>query len=320
LPEPILSPGLKKFLESYSLGRLGIQAARQTRKRLRDLRDPVQHKTWMRQFILPLRNLMLGNRPINVSIDGTTIRMEPRGATAGDIWTGMRCETQEVSFILSVLEPGMTFFDVGANAGLFAISAAKKIGAKQVFAFEPCASTSALLKKNVQLNGVADVNLAQLALGDSIGKATLQVNAPGKDGLNTLGKPTHPDSAVVQQEEVSVSTVDAFLQQHNISRVDVMKVDIEGAELMLFRGARALLQRSDAPLVLYEGFGFLTRGFGYHPVEILWLLESCGYSLFTLNSESGAIAELGTSYQYDSMVVAVKPENPRFANWRAKRN
>jgi hypothetical protein len=97
-----------------------------------------------------------------------------------------------------------------------------------------------------------------------------------------------------------------------------MKVDIEGAELMMFRGARELLVRADAPLILYEGFGFLTRGFGYHPVEILWFLESCGYSLYVLDSESGEVSELKPDYQYDSMVIAVKPGHAAFEDLRAR--
>jgi hypothetical protein len=157
-----------------------------------------------------------------------------------------------------------------------------------------------------------------MALGDSVGKGVLKVNSRGKDGLNTLGQATHPDSQVVAQEDVPITTMDVFMKEHNIPRVDVMKVDIEGAELMLFRGARELLDRADAPLILYEGFGFLTRGFGYHPVEILWFLESCGYSLFALNGESGAISELKTDYQYDSMVIAVKPGHAAFASCRAR--
>jgi hypothetical protein len=86
-----------------------------------------------------------------------------------------------------------------------------------------------------------------------------------------------------------------------------MKVDGRGAELMLFHGAKNLLERADAPLILYGGKGFLTKRFGYHPVEILWFLESCGYALFLLNRKTGAISELSPDYRYDSMVVAAKP-------------
>jgi len=314
----LVPPAIKEFLESFRAGRWGIRAGRKIVQALRNFRDPVHRKVWISRIFLPPRNVLLWNRPIKVSFAGIPVFLEPRGAVAAAIWTGARCESYEVSFILSVLEPGMIFFDVGSNAGLFAISAARKIGGKQVFAFEPCSSTCELLKKNLLLNRLADVHVEQMALGDSVGGGVLQINARGKDGLNTLGQATHPHSQVVGQEDVRITTVDVFMKEHDVPRVDVMKVDIEGAELMLFRGARELLERADAPLILYEGFGFLTRGFGYHPVEILWLLESCGYSLFTLNSETGAISELQPGYNYDSMIIAVKPGNAAFANWRAR--
>jgi FkbM family methyltransferase len=320
MSDSILSPGSKDFLGSFSLGRRGLALGRAVRGFLRKLRDPIQHKVWMGEFIFPLRNLFLRNRPVQIPLGAVSIEMAPEGSTACDIWTGLRCETYEVLFILSALEPGMVFFDVGANAGLFTVSAAKKIGSKQVYAFEPCSSTCKLLKRNLQLNGFADVRVEQVALGDSAGKGVLQVNARGKDGLNTLGHATHPGSQVVGQEEVRIITLDAFLKDRGVARVDVMKVDIEGAELMLFRGARELLERADAPLILYEGFGFLTRGFGYHPVEILWFLESCGYSLFALNGETGAISELKADYRYDSMVIAAKPGHSWLAGRLASTN
>jgi FkbM family methyltransferase len=316
VPEPLISPAVKAALENSRFGRIGLGVGRPVVRFFRKLRDPVRHKVWIRQFGLPLRNAMLLNRPVTASFDGITVRLHPRGATASEFWAGIRCETHEVSFILRVLESGMNFFDVGANAGLFAISAAKKIGGMGVIAFEPCSLTCDLLRQNLLLNGLAGVKVVQKALGDSVGAGVLQINARGKDGLNTLGRATHPDAHVVGQEDVSITTVDVFMRQHNITRVDVMKVDIEGAELMLFRGARNLLERTDAPLILYEGFGFLSRGFGYHPVEILWFLESCGYTLFLLNSETGAISELRDDYQYNSMVIAVKPGHPAYSRMR----
>jgi FkbM family methyltransferase len=317
-PDHLVPPAVKDFLESFQFGRWGIRAGRKVVRILQNMREPAPRKLWIGRLSLPLRNAMLLNRPLSASFNGISVLLEPRGAVAGNLWAGFGCEEHEVSFILNALEPGMIFFDVGTNAGVFAISAAKKIGGKGVFAFEPCSSTCELLQRNLRLNRIADVNVVQMALGDSVGEAVLQVNAPGKDGLNTLGRATHPDSKVVCQEEVHITTVDVFMKEHQIPRVDVMKVDIEGAELMLFRGARDLLGRVDAPLILFEGFGSLTRGFGYHPVEILWLLESCGYTLFVLNSDTGGISELKTDYQYDSMVIGAKPGHAGFADLHAR--
>jgi FkbM family methyltransferase len=315
-PDPFLPPAVKSFLEGFQFGRFGLRVGRKIIRIMQAIR--IKRQVWIRQFGLPLRNAMLLDRPLTVSLEGIPVRLEPRGSIAGLFWTGVHFERYEVAFILRALQPGMIFFDVGANAGIFTISAAKKIGGKGVFAFEPCSSTCDLLKRNLLLNLLADVNVVQKALGDSVGEGVLQINARGKDGLNTLGQATHPESKVVGQEDVRITTVDIFMRDHNVPRVDVMKVDIEGAELMLFRGAQDLLRRADAPLILYEGFGSLSRGFGYHPVEILWFLESCGYTLALLNSETGGISELKPDYQHDSMVIAVKPGHAAFEGLRAR--
>jgi FkbM family methyltransferase len=312
LPEPILNPGIKNFLESYRLGRMGIQAGRKVRKLISTLRDPLQQKTWARQFVLPARNVLLMNRPVTVATAGESFFLEPRGSTAGDLWTGLRSEECQFSFFQGLLSHGMIFFDVGANAGLFSLLAARKIGPKTVFAFEPCCATCEMLRQNLRLNHLQDVFVTQAAVGESVSEGVLQVNARGRDALNTLGQPVHPSSVVVGQEKVRITTIDAFMMDHQIPRVDVMKIDIEGAELMLFRGARELLRREDAPLIIYEGFGFLTRGFGYHPVEILWLLESYGFTLLLLDGDTGNILALDANYQYDSMVIAVKPGHPAY--------
>ena len=314
VPDHVLPPAVKDFLESFKLGRLGLRAGRKIVQTIQALR--AQRALWMRQFGLPLRNAMFLNRPLDVSLDGIPIRLAPQGQIAGFFWTGIPFEKQQVTFILSVLEPGMVFFDVGANAGLYAIGAAKKIGGKGGFAFEPCSSTYGLLKQNLLLNRVADVNAVRAALGDMVGEGVLQINACGRDGLNTLGQAIHPESRVVGQEDVCITTVDTFIKEHNVPRVDVMKVDIEGGELAMFRGARNLLERADAPLVLCES-GFLTQGFGYHPLEILRLLESCGYTLLLLNSETGQITDLKPDYQYDSTVIGVKPGHQAYTRLRA---
>src|ERR1700691_3894454 len=134
-PDRLVPPAVKDFLESFSFGRWGIRGGRQIVRLLQKLRDPVQRKHWRGRFSLPLRNAVLLNRPITVSFNGIRVSLVPRGAVAAYLWAGLSSEKQEVSFILKVLQPGMIFFDVGTNVGLFAISAAKKIGGKGVYAF-----------------------------------------------------------------------------------------------------------------------------------------------------------------------------------------
>ncbi len=278
----ILPTTARNFLWDFPLGRRGIGAVQKIVRSVRALRNPSKRKLWMRQRLLPLRNVVLLNRPLTVSFDGVPVSFVPQGAFAREIWSGIGGKKQEVSFLLNALEPGMIFFDVGANAGLFAISAARKIGGKGVFAFEADASNCELLKRNLRLNCLDHVHMERIAMAESAAR-----------------------------EDVRSATMDGFLADNKIPRVDILKVDVKGAELMLFQGAKNLMERADAPLILYEGGGFLTRRFGYHPVEILWFLEACGYAFFLLNGETGKISELKPDYGYDSLVVAAKP------GWRA---
>jgi len=261
------------------------------------------------------RNILRGSAPIRAEAGSVSFRLMPTGAVAFDIWSGLRFERPELEFILKMLEPGMTFFDIGANVGVFSVAAGKTMEALQgaIYAFEPCPATFAVLEKNLQENELAGVHAHGLAVSERSGEASLYVNAAMKDGLNSLEDPSHGDAEVVGRVAVRVTTLDEFIVEHDIPGVDVMKVDVEGAELLVFRGARGLLAREDAPLILYEGYSWCTAGFHYHPVEIMWLLEAMGYEIFVLDSSSGRVRLREPGESYDQMVVAVKPSHRQYA-------
>jgi FkbM family methyltransferase len=299
----ILPPSIRNFLGEFKFGRLGLQVGSKTRLILREGGDLIRFKVWIRKFALPLRNVILFNRPLAISFGEIPVLLVPRGTLAGNVWTGLRRDRNEVSFLLSILAPNMIFFDIGANAGLFTISAAKKIGGNGVFAFEPSSEARELLGRNLTLNRVADVHVVQQVLWLPPGE-----NVPRLEGSTTNGH---------SRDTMAVASVGDFIQEHNIARVDVMRIDAGGSELMALRRTMRLLERPDAPLILYGGFGSLTRGFGYHPVESLWLLESLGYNFFLLDSETGKVCELKMDYQYDSMVIAIKPMHPLYTKLRA---
>lgn len=262
-----------------------------------------------------LRNILKRAAPIQAEAGAASFCLVPEGAVAFDMWSGLRFERRELEFILRMLQPGMTFFDIGANIGVFSVAAGKAMPEAQgsIYAFEPCPATFAILEKNLQENELAGVHAQCLAVSERRGEARLYVNAAMKDGLNSLEDPSHADAEVVGTVAVRVTTLDEFIAEHEIPSVDVMKVDVEGAELLVFRGARGLLARANAPLILYEGYSWCTAGFHYHPVEIMWLLEGFGYEIFVLDAASDRARQRIPGESYDHMVVAVKPSHPRYA-------
>jgi FkbM family methyltransferase len=254
--------------------------------------------------------MALRDRPIELSND-LAVKLWPRGATAFDCWSRTRFEKHELNLVLSSLQRGMTFVDVGSNAGLFAISAAATCTDLTIYAFEPCSSTYRLLLDNIELNKVPNVIAVNSALGRERGETLLQLNAGGRDGLNTIGKPTHSDCRIIGSELVPVQSLDDYVRENAVSRVDVMKVDVEGAELLGFEGATRLLQADDAPLIIFENYSWCTSGFSYHPVENVWLLESFGYTVHSLDEASGDLVSYPTHGDYSAMAVALKPHHRR---------
>jgi FkbM family methyltransferase len=225
------------------------------------------------------------------------------------MWCGGYFEATELEFLLDVLKPGMIFVDVGANVGFYSIPAAKKVEHGTVFAFEPCAWTYRTLLENVKINKLTNIQAVNSALADRKGQATLQVNVRGKDGLNTLGRPTHVDCEVVATERVQVTSLDDFMLEQSISSVDAMKIDVEGAELFVLKGATNLLRQPNAPLILYESHS-LSKGFNYHPVEQMWFLEKLGYSLYVIDPVCRKISRPPHGRAYDAMIIASKSSHP----------
>lgn len=274
--------------------------------------QPWQHRG--KRLVFLFRNLATGNRPLAIRVGDVSIRMIPAGGIAFNFWSKPHLERQKLSFILRFAVPGITFLDVGANAGLFSLAVANKLkddpGA--IYAFEPCEATFGLLQANRKLNSLARIQVFRLALSDFEDAGALEVNASLKGGLNTLGRASHFDSEIVAQQTVPVTTLDSFLFAQGIARVDLMKVDVEGAERLVFSGARNLLSQADAPLILYEGYSWCTAGFGYHPVEIMWQLEQFGFELFTIDQHTGQVRPRVSGDAYDAIMVAVKPAHAAY--------
>ncbi len=152
-----------------------------------------------------------------------------------------------------LLKPGMTFFDIGANVGFFSVIAARLVGpAGQVIAFEPLPANARALLHNARLNGFRNLAVRQEALAASDGEAAFLLSAePTWGKLSGAGKP--PDRQDGEMT-VAVRRLDNVIKREGLPEPDVMKIDVEGAEIDLLAGAeRTLLERR--PVILMELHG-----------------------------------------------------------------
>ena len=159
----------------------------------------------------------------------------------GDIEVGVR------KLIERILEPGNVFVDAGANLGWHVLAAACAVGPTgKVIAFEPFLSTANLMRRSIAMNGFQDrCEVHQMALADEDGRTTLHIGSDsGHHSLYPLvaGDPTISD--------VPVAKLDSTLKAG--SRVDVLKIDVEGAEVRVLAGAQRVLRDNPNAIIIIE--------------------------------------------------------------------
>ena len=204
----------------------------------------------------------------------------------------------------------MVFVDVGANLGQYTLWAAKCIGKTgQVHSFEPSGRMFGELEFNVRLNGVSDICvLNRVALSDTIGTATLSRYGPGAEVYGSLGRQKRESSRIIGWEEVTSTTLDAYVKAQSIDHIDLVKMDIEGAELLALRGGREVLGRADAPVIVLELFDVNTAGFAYQALETWDYLEGFGYRMFEFDRRGRitGLAERPADFSVERNLVARK--------------
>jgi FkbM family methyltransferase len=221
---------------------------------------------------------------------------------SGLLWRGF--ETAELRFVEKFLAPGMCVLDIGAHHGLYTFLASKRVGSGgTVVAFEPSPRERRLLARNLRLNPSPNVRIENYALGHEASKAELFLVQGSEDGCNSLRPPAV--AATTQTVLVDVISLDDYLLNAGLNRVDLVKLDVEGAERDVLLGASNLLSRSLRPVILAEVQDIRTRPWGYPAREIVQLLDRVGYEWFRILS-SGLLAPADIHEQsYDANLVAI---------------
>jgi len=146
---------------------------------------------------------------------------------------------EEYAAFRAAIRPGDVVLDIGANLGAYTVLFGQWVGpAGRVFAFEPAPETASGLRRQVQLNGLSDrVEVIQSAMTAQPG--SVRFHAEGVQGGNALA--SDRDAGATGVITVNATSIDAFCADRGI-RPGVIKIDVEGAELDVLRGARETLR------------------------------------------------------------------------------
>ena len=216
---------------------------------------------------------------------GTRLRLFLGNDMSRQIYVAGCVDPNEFAFFDQVLQPGMTFLDAGANDGIYTVFAAKRVGDQgTVWAFEPSQRELSRLRHNLDLNRLT-ARIFPLALADCSGQAELSVGAYEHAGHNTLGAFTY-QTEMEKKDLVELRRLDEVLNENPLTRLDMMKIDIEGAELRLLRGAVETL-RAYRPVLLFEVSEGSLKHQGGTPQELLAFLHAENYVIYTFDRVTG---------------------------------
>jgi len=211
-------------------------------------------------------------------------------------------EPNEFAFLDKVLAPGMTFIDAGANDGLFTLFAAQRVGPTgQVWAFEPSQREFVRLQRNLQLNQLGNVRALKMALANCGGQAELKVAADEHSGQNTLGDFAY-QIELARCERVSTSRLDDLVHETSLPRLDLIKLDVEGAELSVLAGASGLL-RKQRPVILLELNENALQLQGARGATVVEFLRSYDYGIHAFDKATGQLLPAVHSELSDNIVA-----------------
>jgi len=215
-------------------------------------------------------------------------------------------------FLERNVRPGMVCLDVGANLGEAAMHMARKTGfSGRVLAFEPVPPVRARLEQHVAHNGLGDViRVESLALSSGEGRVTMSYASAAEpnQGMGSMVRVDNEDTAL--RIEVATQSLDALVTARGLTRIDLIKIDVQGAEPLVLSGARETLAHFSPDLLLEVSPEDL-RFMGTDSRALCAGVEALGYSLFEIadnrSLRSLRAAEVTPDFAADTLYCTKRP-------------
>jgi FkbM family methyltransferase len=217
-------------------------------------------------------------------------------------------EPVEMSFVRRLLAhlggASAKIFDIGANAGFYSLALSKYFPGLEGVAFEPVPLTYSYLRRNLNLNHITEIKALNLGLSDNAGELIFSVS-PEHSGASFISVTS--DGENQQAVACLVTTVDDFISNGGVVPTFI-KCDVEGAELLVFKGARRLLG-NDRPAIFTEMLRKWASRFGYHPNDLISYFSEFGYSCFVIRGNKLLPLESVNSETPDTNYIFLHKEN-----------
>ncbi len=249
--------------------------------------------------------------PETVLIDEGTLYLDRSDvAVSGALAMGV-FEKFETEIFRNSIKEGMNVVDVGANIGYYTLIAAKRTGSGgRVFSYEPEDGNFKILEKNVKANMLNNVSLNKKALSDKDGQRDLFLEKNNR-GHHSFAK----SESTFEKVSVPTETLDESLKRFGSPKIDLIKIDIEGAEPIALRGMKKTTEQNKNLIIFTEAYPKSMERLGESATSFLYDLRKLGFSLYFIDESK---EELIPIKDIDTFITDF-PKGESFKNILAKR-
>ena len=198
-----------------------------------------------------------------------------------DLSVNLVWEPEETEILKKIIKNGMNLVDIGSNIGYYTLLFSKWTGDKGiVFSFEPESENFELLKKNIHINQAKNVRVFQRAVSDQNESKLLFLAQENKGDHKIIDLKENNDT-----EKVMVECVTLDSSEVSNYRIDLIKMDIQGAEMLALNGMTKTLEKNPEIILLTEMWPYGIEKSGYSPLEFFDKLKELGFEILILENK-----------------------------------